>query len=328
MWSRDRRLSHIFELLRISSSKYSPEQIVALAKKLSSKVSSNLTRYAADYPKDSASNKDRSVLKERVADLHSITVKVRYEDIILSHEPFCEQMFQLSKFVNDLCSDCDQARQDFSFSDSHTHIYRCLKGFKENRKAEAEKAAKAAAEKLVTEKKPPAKRFRHAPNVSPRNRLSTWLSPTKAKIPKWYGPSYLSSILLILRSIFASFQTGVEFLPKCKYCTKKHNPTECPGQVRLQETIANAYRQFDRLIPHTPVVLMNDTPADGVLLDAQHELIERVKGMCKVYEFLTAQRAGLRKRTAAAEHEDATLAKTAKVDEEDTEMAKETEFIK
>ncbi|KAG6913117.1 hypothetical protein DXG01_009494 [Tephrocybe rancida] len=291
----------------MSSSKYSPEQIVALAKKLSSKVSSDLTRYAADYPKDSTSNKDCSVLKERVADLHSIAVKVvsvtGYEDVILSHEPFREQMFQLSKFVNDLHSDCDQARQDFSFGDSHTHIYRCLKEFKENRKAEAEKAARAAAEKLVTEKEPPAKRTR------------------SKRIPK-------KSAVYVVDSDEGedSKMTGIEFLPKCKYCTEKHNPTECPGQVGLQESIADAYRQFDRLIPHTPVVLMNDTPADGVLLDAQHELIERVKGMCKVYEFLTAQRAGLRKRTAAAEHEDATLAKTAKIDEEDTEMAEETEF--
>ncbi|KAG6913395.1 hypothetical protein DXG01_007129 [Tephrocybe rancida] len=287
----------------MSSSKYSPEQIVALAKKLSSKVSSDLTWYAADYPKDSASNKDRSVLKERVADLHSIAVKVvsvtGYEDVILSHEPFREQMFQLSKFVNDLRSDCDQARQDFSFGDSHTHIYRCLKEFKENRKAEAEKAAKAAAEKLVTEKEPPAKRTR------------------SKRIPK------KSAVYVVESDEGEDSKMVWSLLPFI-------HPSNSSFRLRFlsdwHRTIADAYRQFDRLIPHTPVVLMNDTPADGVLLDAQRELIERVKGMCKVYEFLTAQRAGLRKRTAVAEHEDATLAKTAKVDEEDTEMAEETEF--
>ncbi|KAG6904618.1 hypothetical protein DXG01_008597, partial [Tephrocybe rancida] len=78
-------------------------------------------------------------------------------------------------------------------------------------------------------------------------------------------------------------QTGVEFLPKCKYCSEKYNPTECPGQAGLQESIANAYRQFNKLIPHTPVVLMHNTPADTVLFDTQCELIERVKGMCKIY---------------------------------------------
>ncbi|KAG6899456.1 hypothetical protein DXG01_001720, partial [Tephrocybe rancida] len=53
-------------------------------------------------------------------------------------------------------------------------------------------------------------------------------------------------------------------------------------------------------------------PADAVLFDAQHELIERVKGMCLIYDFLTAQRAGLRKRSATAEHEDASSTKISK----------------
>ncbi|KAG6912606.1 hypothetical protein DXG01_013477, partial [Tephrocybe rancida] len=220
----------------MSSPKFSPEQIVALAKKLSSKVSNDLSQYAIDYPKDSPTNKDRSILKERVADLHSVAVKVvsvtGFEDVILNHEPFREQMFQLSKYVNDLRADCEQARQDFSFGDSHTHIYRYLKEFKENRKAEAEKAAKAAAEKATLEKDIPAKRTR------------------SKRIPK-------KSAVYVVDS-----DEGED--PKmCKYCSEKHNPTECPGQAGLQETIADAYRQFDKLIPHTPVVLMHDTPADA-----------------------------------------------------------------
>ncbi|KAG6905704.1 hypothetical protein DXG01_001197 [Tephrocybe rancida] len=306
----------------MSSLKFSPEQIVALAKKLSSKVSNDLTQYAIDYPKDSPTNKDRSILKERIADLHSVAVKVAsvtgFEDVILTHEPFREQMFQLSKYVNDLRADCEQARQDFSFGDSHTHIYRYLKEFKENRKAEAEKAAKMAAEKATIEKEIPAKHTR------------------SKRIPKKSAVYIVESddgddskMVMSLSFYVASFpsqnrerlfsQTGVEFLPKCKYCSEKHNPTECPGQAGLQESIADAYRQFDKLIPHTPVVLMHDTPADAVLFDAQRELIERVKGMCKICEFLASQRAGLRKRSAITEHEDASNAKAAKIDE-DTEM--------
>ncbi|KAG6913383.1 hypothetical protein DXG01_007254 [Tephrocybe rancida] len=148
----------------MSSLKFSPEQIVALTKKLSSKVSNDLSQYAIDYPKDSPMNKDRSILKERVADLPSVAVKVvsvtGFEDAILNHKPFCEQMFQLSKYRNDLLADCEQAHQDFLFGDSHMHIYCYLKEFKENRKAEAEKAAKVAAEKAIVEEDIPAKRTR------------------------------------------------------------------------------------------------------------------------------------------------------------------------
>ncbi|KAG6913577.1 hypothetical protein DXG01_005817 [Tephrocybe rancida] len=283
------------------ANRLTPDQLAALAKKLAAKVTNDLAQYASEYPKDDPAMKERSVLKERTADLHSIAVKVvavsGFDAVILHNEPFHEQMFELSKYLNDLKYECDQSRQDFTFGELHSAIYRCLKEFKENRKIEQEKA-KLAAEKAAAEKEkePPAKRTRGK------------------RIPK-------KSATYIVDS--DEGEDVKMFLPKCKTCADKHAPADCPGQSGLQETIADAYRCFDRLLPHTPIVLMNDAPADGVYLEAQRELVERVKGMCQIYDFLAAQRISLRKRPAASEHEEASSAKAAKLDDEDTEMAED-----
>ncbi|KAG6905683.1 hypothetical protein DXG01_001270 [Tephrocybe rancida] len=292
----------------MSTPKYTAEQLTNIAKKLSSKISNDLNQYGEEFSKDNPASKERGFFQERFTDLQSIASKVvaitGFGDVILGDEPFREKMFLLSQYTNDLKSDYERSQMEWNYGDAHSAVFRYIKQFKEIRRSEAEKASKAAAEKAAAEKE--------VSSTLPGKR------PTRVKrIPK-------KSVAVIIDSDGEdSKMTGVEFLPKCKYCAEKHVYTECPGQAGLRETIADAYRRFDKLIPHTPAVIMHNMPADAVLFDAQRELIERVKGMCLIYDFLTAQRAGLRKRSATAEHEDASSTKISKVVDEDTEMAEE-----
>ncbi|KAG6912644.1 hypothetical protein DXG01_013124, partial [Tephrocybe rancida] len=86
--------------------------------------------------------------------------------------------------------------------------------------------------------------------------------------------------------------------------------------------IADVYRQFDKLIPHTPAVLLNDTPADRVLLDAQHMWNE--SKLCA--KFMSSWPLSMLAFTSAAHLLSMRMllsTKAAKVIDEDTKMGEE-----